>query len=254
MISAVIFDLDGTLVETEELKALSYARAANELRPEVHEEDVTGVFGEVVGRSRREVAQTLLERFGLEEPARERMAGLGVGTPWQAYVRLRLRHYEALLDDPQVVLDHRYAHNVALLHEVGRLGYPTGLATMSHDEQVRRVLSILGLTEEFDVIATRDDVEHGKPDPEIDLLVARELGVPPEECLIFEDSPAGVAAGLAAGMEVIAVTTELTRRKFRDEDLLDRCRVVDSPRELPRVVRRVISEYGRAGTPAANEA
>jgi len=101
------------------------------------------------------------------------------------------------------------------------------------------------LTDEFDVIATRDDVEHGKPDPEIDLLVARELGVKPEECLVIEDSPAGVQAALAAGMEVIAVTTELTRQKFRDTDLLDRCRVVDDPRMLPTVVRRLIGGIGR---------
>jgi beta-phosphoglucomutase-like phosphatase (HAD superfamily) len=127
-----------------------------------------------------------------------------------------------------------------LLYEVRKSGYPTGLSTMSHCEQARRVLAILGLTDEFDVVATRDDVEHGKPDPEIDLLVARELGVKPEECLVIEDSPAGVQAALAAGMEVIAVTTELTRQKFRDTDLLDRCRVVEDPRMLPNVVRRLI--------------
>ena len=119
---------------------------------------------------------------------------------------------------------------------------------MSHCEQARRVLAILGLTDEFDVVATRDDVEHGKPDPEIDLLVARELGVAPEECLVIEDSPAGVQAALAAGMEVIAVTTELTRQKFRDTDLLDRCRVVEDPRMLPNVVRRLI-EGPRRKTP-----
>jgi len=250
VISAVVFDLDGTLVETEELKALSYARAARELRPEVREGEVLEAFGEVIGLSRREVATTLLERFRLEEAARERMAGFGVEEPWQAYARVRLAHYEALLSDPRTVLDRRYPHNVALLHEVRRLGYPTGLSTMSHAEQARRVLSILGLTGEFDDVVTRDDVEHGKPDPEMDLLVARELGVPPEECLIFEDSPAGVRAGLAAGMEVIAVTTALTRQKFRDTDVLDRCRVVDDPRDLPRVVRRLIGEYGRAGAKA----
>ncbi|CAN5890218.1 hypothetical protein BH18ACT11_BH18ACT11_22750 [soil metagenome] len=100
MILAVIFDLDGTLVETEELKALSYARAARELRP-------------------------------------------------------TLRVYERLLADHDLIVSHRYPHNIALLHEVRRLGYPTALSTMSHPGQVRHVLSILGLGKEFDVVATR---------------------------------------------------------------------------------------------------
>jgi len=243
MIQAVVFDLDGTLVETEELKALSYARAAVELRPDLVEADVVEAFKDFVGRSRQEVATGLVRRFGLEEAARSRMAKFGVKTPWQAYVRVRLQIYDSLLSDRDLILSHRYPHNIALLREMCAEGYLTGLATMSHTEQAQRVLSILGLTDAFDVVATRDDVEHGKPDPEIDLLVARELGVKPEDCLVIEDSPAGVTAALAAGMDVIAVTTELTRQKFRDTDLLDRSRVVDDPRLLPAVVRRRIEAH-----------
>jgi beta-phosphoglucomutase-like phosphatase (HAD superfamily) len=77
------------------------------------------------------------------------------------------------------------------------------------------------------------------------LLAARELGVRPEECLAIEDSPAGIKAALAAGTEIVAVTTELTRQKFRDTDLLDRGHVVDDPRTLPEVVRRLISVHGK---------
>ena len=84
--------------------------------------------------------------------------------------------YEELLADPNIVFAHRYPHNIALLRDVRREGYMIALATHSHREQARRVLSILGLAEEFDVIVTRDDVEHGKPDPEMQLLAARELG------------------------------------------------------------------------------
>lgn len=66
MIRAMIFDLDGTLVQTEKLKALSYARAAVKLCPhELNEEEVVEAFKEVVGLSRREVASALVEKFGL---------------------------------------------------------------------------------------------------------------------------------------------------------------------------------------------
>ena len=109
-----------------------------------------------------------------------------------------------------------------MLRGVRREGYLTAFSTRSRCEQARRVLDMLGLAEEFDVVVTRDDVEHGKPDPEMHLLAARELGVGSEECLAIEDSPAGVKAALAAGMEIVAVTTDLTRQKVRDTNLLDR--------------------------------
>jgi beta-phosphoglucomutase len=245
MIRAFVFDLDGTLVETEELKALSYARAAAELHPGLDEGDMIEAFKDLVGLSRQEVAVGLMRRFGLEGAARDRMVEFGVGTPWQAYVRIRLGIYERMLGDPKLIHEHRYPHNIALLRSVRRNGYPTALATQSHREQALRVLGILGLADEFDVVVTRDDVEHGKPDPEMHLLAARELGVGPEECLAIEDSPAGVRAALAAGTDIVAVTTDLTRQKFRQTDLLDRSHVVDDPRTLPKVVRRLISAHGQ---------
>jgi phosphoglycolate phosphatase-like HAD superfamily hydrolase len=69
----MIFDLDGTLVQIEKLKARSYAKAAVDLRPELDEERVVEAFKDVVGLSRRQVAQSLLQRFGLAEVAAERM-------------------------------------------------------------------------------------------------------------------------------------------------------------------------------------
>jgi beta-phosphoglucomutase len=245
VIRAFVFDLDGTLVETEELKALSYARAATELRPDLNEGEVIAAFGDLVGLSRQEVAVGLMRRFGLEEAARARMAEIGVGTPWQAYVRIRLGIYEEMLSDPKLIQEHRYPHNIALLRSVRREGFPTALATQSHREQARRVLGILGLADEFDVVVTREDVEHGKPEPEMHLLAARELGVQPGECLAIEDSPAGVSGALSAGADVIAVTTRLTRQKFRDTDLLDRSHVVDDPRTLPEVVHGLIGAAGK---------
>jgi len=247
MLQAMIFDLDGTLVQTERLKALSYARAAAELCPTgLQEADVVESFKDVVGLSRREVAMALLERFGLEQAARARMTELGVQTPWQAFLQIRLRIYQDLIADPEVLRRNQWPHNVELLHQARRVGCKTALATMSHRDQVQRVLEILDLTDAFELVVSRDDVEQGKPNPEIYLLVSCELDVSPSRCLVIEDSPAGVKAALAAGMRVIAVTTPFTEAQFKRTDLLDRRWVVDDPHTLAAVVQEAIATMKNA--------
>ncbi len=113
--------------------------------------------------------------------------------------------------DGTLLRRNQWPHNVALLKESRRAGCRVGLATMSYCPQVQRVLHVLNLAGQFDFVASRDDVEYGKPDPEIYQLVARELGVSPADSLVIEDSPSGVKAALAAGMSVITIDLE-TRR------------------------------------------
>ncbi len=246
MIRAMLFDLDGTLVQTERLKALSYARAVMELCPhDVQETDVLEAFKDVVGLSRREVALALVERFQLEVRAAGRIAEFGVDTPWQAFVQIRLQHYQELLADPAILRNNQWPHNVELLHMARRNGCKVGLATMSYCTQVQRVLSVLELTDAFDFVASRDDVEHGKPDPEIYQLVAAELGVQPEDCLVIEDSPSGVKAALAAGMHCIAVTTPFTREQLRTTSLLDARWIVDDATALLAVVDTMFAEQAK---------
>ena len=242
-IRAMIFDLDGILVQTERLKALSYAKAALELCPnQLTEASVVAAFGEVVGRSRREVAKSLIDRFDLEAAAGERMVEFGVSAPWQAFVQVRLGHYEAMLADPQVLRENQWQHNRALLEGARRADCKVALATMSVCSQTQRVLEILELTEAFDFGASRDDVEHGKPDPEIYELVAAELRVDPRSCLVIEDSPAGVEAAVAAGMWCIAVTTPFTQQTVHTAQTLDVRWIVDDPAVLPEVVGQMIAE------------
>jgi beta-phosphoglucomutase len=246
MIRAMIFDLDGTLVQTEKLKAMSYAKAVVDLCPqEIQESEVLDAFKEVVGLSRKEVAEQLIDRFALGESLRKRMSEFGVDTPWQAFIQVRLRYYEELLADPDILRKNRWPHNVALLQEARRANCLLGLATMSYCAQVQRVLKILELENTFDFVASREDVEHGKPDPEIYNLVASQLSVPAEECLVIEDSPSGVEAALAAGMWVIAVTTPFTRDAFRKNRLLDRRWVVEDPKMLPQVLSDLVAEQNR---------
>jgi beta-phosphoglucomutase-like phosphatase (HAD superfamily) len=236
-LEAMIFDLDGTLVQTEKLKAISYARAVGDLCLDaVAEAEVVEAFKDVVGLPRQQVARALVERFALESAAFERMDEFGVSTPWQAFIQLRLGHYEAMLADSEVILGNQWPHTIELL-ELGRAqACKIGLATMSRCPQATRVLEVLNLRDAFDFVATRDDVENGKPDPEIYTLSAKVLNVTPASCLVIEDSPSGVKAALAAGMYCLAVTTPFTRQSIPASGLLDERWIVHDPGRLIDVV------------------
>jgi beta-phosphoglucomutase-like phosphatase (HAD superfamily) len=176
-----------------------------------------------------------------------------VSAAWQAFVQVRLRYYDGLLADPQVLRANQWPHNVALLDEARRMGCKTALATMSRCKQARRVVEALDLVDAFDFMATHDDVERGKPDPEIYQLIARELDVPPAACLVIEDSPAGVKAALAAGTWCIVVTTPFTRQAIHAERLLDERWIVDDPDTLMAVVRQMVAEQERGSAGATDE-
>jgi len=92
-------------------------------------------------------------------------------------------------------------------------------------------------------VAAREDVEQGKSDPEIYLLVARVLGVSPLDCLVIEDSPAGVESALAAGMSVVGVSTPLTHKRLHESGLLPPELIVDDPNRLPQVVGQFLAYH-----------
>ena len=243
-ITGCFFDLDGTLIDTEPLKAQSYARAAVQLKPGFFSEmDAVKAFEDFVGSSREEVSTGMLARFGLEDSARNRMAEFGASQPWQAYLRMRLRIYEEIVADEAVLKQAAQPHNIALLNKVRAQHCKAGLATMSFCPQVTRSLHALGLETAFDFIATREDVENPKPDPEIYLLVAKILGVPPSECMVVEDSVAGVKAGLAAGAFVMVVATPLTRQKLNESGLLNDVQVVDGHSVLIETMDNVLCQH-----------
>jgi beta-phosphoglucomutase len=244
---AVCFDLDGTLIETEALKALSYAGAAVELRPDaLRESDIIGAYNDLVGLPREQVVAELMRRFSLAEPARARMAELGAASPEEAFATLRLRRYEAMLADHALVKRQAYPHALALLHRVRRDGYATGLATMSHAAQALVVLDILGVRGELDAVVTRDEVERPKPDPEIYNVLVERLHVPAAQCLVIEDSLPGVRSALAAGMMCVAATTVMTQEQVHAAGVLPPERIVDDPERLEPVILTLLAERVRA--------
>ena len=243
---AAIFDLDGTLVQTEVLKARSYALAAVELSPEtLRAQEIIVAYDDMVGHAREEVAAALLARFGLEEPARRRMAALGASSPLDAYMGLRLAIYEAMIADERLIREQEYHWSTSLLRELKRDGYQVGVATMSHRKHAVLVLERLGLTNDVDVLVTREDVREAKPSPEIYLLIASKLGARPGDCFALEDSVPGVRAANAAGMRCVAITNDMTRDAVHAARVLNAEHVVDDPVRLGPVVRAVLADLAR---------
>jgi len=247
MIDTIIFDLDGTLVQTEKLKAISYAKAVVELCPKTLKEDVVvEAFKDMAGLSKQEVATSLMIHFGLEEKAAARMDEFGVDTAWQSFVRIRLDFYHKMLEDPQVIRSNQWPHAISLLKAANERSCKLGLATMSYCKQVRKILGALELNNTFDFVASREDVQKPKPNSEIYNLVMAELDSSPETTLIIEDSPAGVEAALRSQAEVIAVATPFTAERLQTIKALPKDRLVSDPARLMEVVQQVFARTARA--------
>ncbi len=250
MIRALIFDLDGTLVDTEPLRARSHAQALAALSADpIDEAQVIQACKRFVGVNHEATLNGLMQRFGLEDSARQRMAEFGVSQPWQVLLALDLQCYDELIRDPATMQQVLFPHAFGVLQRVRRQDIKTALATMSTSEQARVVLDVLGLHQEFDCVATCEDVPNGKPHPDIFLLAARRLHVPPHECLVLEDSLPGVRGALAAGMWCIAAPNDYSRSAFAGLDLLDRRWIVHRPEELERVVQRMLTERSNGNGP-----
>jgi beta-phosphoglucomutase-like phosphatase (HAD superfamily) len=195
MIRAFLFDLDGTLVQTEKMKALSYAQAVQRLRglPQPDERAVTA-YREIVGASREAASRHIMARLELEPELRPLIPQYDASEPWQVLAAMRLAIYSGMVADPQVLRENQWPHTVNVLRRAREMGCATALVTMSKHSEVMHVLDALDIAELVDLIITADDIRQGKPDPEGYLLAAERLHVTPGECLVLEDSVNGVRA------------------------------------------------------------
>ena len=242
MIKAFIFDLDGTLVQTEKLKAISYARAAIDIAPnKATKAKVLETFRKVVGLSRQEVAEELVKLLDIKVEAEKLRVQYNQEEAWQVLLHLRLQHYQGIIHDSTILNEYACPYNIGLLKWAFDRDYTIGLGTMSHREQTQYVLEALQIQKYFNFIATRDDISHGKPNPEIYHLIALKMKILPENCLVIEDSPAGITAALNARMHCIAVTNELTMDQVHSNNLLNSNQIVDHLPSLIDTVKAFIS-------------
>ncbi len=246
MIQAIIFDLDGTLVQSEKLKALSYAIAVQKIRGlSEPEPDAIEAYREIVGAARDVASRHVLDSLGLESELRPLMVQYAAKEPWEVLAAMRIEIYNEMVADPQVIRDNQWPHTIGLLRVAREYACQTALATMSYRKEALHVLRSLDIEGDLDEVLTREDVQNPKPHPEIYLLAAQKLGVQPQDCLVLEDSPNGVRAAAGAGMNVIAVATPFTIASLHSSQVLEHAWMVHDPDGLIDVVTERIAEHNR---------
>lgn len=195
-ISAVIFDMDGVLTDTEELHGAV-------------ERETCAAFGIPAppelwrgfkGLREKEIFTLLLEHAGRHDLSVDEM------------IREKVRRYlDAAARDARLV-----PGAAAFVRACHDHGHRIALTTSCLREVADLIIDTFSLTPYFSVITTGDEVSRGKPDPEPYALTVERLGLPPEHCAVIEDSDNGIRSARAAGCRVVGITTSFGPEVLRD--------------------------------------
>ena len=217
---AVIFDMDGVLVDSYDAHFESWKRPGAEHGLTMTEEQFAGTFG----RTSADIIQYLWPGQCTSDDV----------AAWddrkEALYREVLRAHFPAMDGASELL--------AALHEAG---YAMAIGSSGPPENVQLVLDSLPGAEHITASVTGKDVTNGKPDPQVFLIAAKKLGVEPIRCAVLEDAPAGVQAARRANMAAVALTGTADRQTLAaDADV-----VVESLRELtPQSLAALIDDRG----------
>lgn len=184
-VRGVIFDMDGTLLDTEKLYLRFWLEAANRMGYPMKEEHALAIRATAAS-----VAEPMLKRLVCPE------------FDYHGVRALRRRIMEEYVDihgiDPKPGM-------IETLRAIRERGLRIGLATATPEPRARKYLRMVGAEQYFDAVTCADMVEHGKPAPDIYLLACARTGVKPSEALAVEDAPSGIRSAHAAGMRAVLI-------------------------------------------------
>ena len=201
-VKGVIFDLDGTLLDTEKLYLRFWVEAAHRMGYPMQEEDALAIRATAAPHAERILKARVCPEFDYH----------GV----RALRRVIMEEY---IDANGVDAK---PHMQEVLAEIQRRGLRIGLATATPEPRARKYLRMVEAEQYFDAVTCVDMVQHGKPAPDVYLLACARTGVVPEEALAVEDAPSGIRSAHAAGIRTVMVPD----RDQPDEEIRALCHAV----------------------------
>jgi HAD superfamily hydrolase (TIGR01509 family) len=196
-LKAIIFDLDGVLINSEPLHLAAWQDTLKQYELSFN----PAWYKRWVGIQDRKLGDYLVSNYDL-------------AITNEQILQQKTERYQKLLKKA-TFSSHELQKKLKKLYK-----WPLGLATSSPKIEVSLMLNKIGLDDIFKVIITGDDVIESKPAPECYLEVAKRLKVPSQNCLVIEDSPAGIQAGKSAGMMVIAITSNFSKHTLHAADYI----------------------------------
>lgn len=185
MKKAVIFDMDGLMIDSERVTYNEYVKKLAQLG---HRDFTEELYRNCLGKNKQGICQVFIDHYGQDFPMTE------VWDDVHVWIDESLRQYVPKKKGLVELLEYLKANN-----------YKTIVATSSGRARVDEILKNADLTKYFDDTICGDEVTHGKPHPEIFLTACQKLDVKPEEALVLEDSEAGILAAYDGRIDVICV-------------------------------------------------
>ncbi|KRQ86402.1 Beta-phosphoglucomutase [Caloramator mitchellensis] len=193
MIKAVIFDMDGVLIDNYEYHCIAWKEFARRRNINLSDEEIIKNFG----RTNKEIFAQIFKRELNEDEV------ITLGEEKERVYREVYKEYVKPVDG---LVDY--------LKFLKQKEIKTAVASSAPIENIDFILDELDIRNYIDAIAHAGMIKNGKPDPEIFLKAAEILGVEPRDCIVFEDSLAGIEAGVRAGMKVFGVATTYPKEKL----------------------------------------
>lgn len=239
-ISALIFDMDGTLVDTEKLKFRTYNYFLNQLGLN-KEDELFEVYVSLVGSTDLDASKEIFNHFEINKYLNHNK--YKVEEPWVIFYKEILNIFYSKIGTDIAIKNEIFKETLEILDDGKNLNKKIAVATSSTTKEATRILKVISVFDKLDCLVTKDNISNPKPHPEIYLKTLYELKVDisKQRVLCFEDSLKGILSAERANLNWVGVPNQFTSRTLKLNKELDQKRICYNKKDLGSVIQYAIN-------------